>query len=418
MVCCAALAAPAQTNRVPLTPQFLNQLAEEARTNHPGLLAARARVRAAEKGTQAVKTWEDPMLMAGGMTAREMMREEDGDILFGVEQMLPLTGKPQAERAMARAEEKVQSAAQEYRFQTLRKEIAQTAIRAALAEEIAAISAEDQGWLDTIASTTTERYRGGAGSQVEVLRIQAEQEKRRVQLHRETSERNAELLKLNRLLNRPLETEWPALALPELAPKLTVDARVLDVAERTEPKLRMMRHEIAAAEASAETARRARRPDFSIALQGRQYSGDGDFRSAEAMLKMTLPIGNRSKYRAAFEREKERASAAEFERAEYAAELREEISGLGLRIENARREALVYKKEVLPRAEQALAAATSAWQSGRGMLLETLDARRMLLDARSMYARVVAEQQSMLSELVLCCGLADFDALENFFSKE
>jgi hypothetical protein len=36
----------------------------------------------------------------------------------------------------------------------------------------------------------------------------------------------------------------------------------------------------------------------------------------------------------------------------------------------------------------------------------------MLLDARLVEARAVAEQYQMLSELVLCCGLADLEALE------
>ena len=36
----------------------------------------------------------------------------------------------------------------------------------------------------------------------------------------------------------------------------------------------------------------------------------------------------------------------------------------------------------------------------------------MLLEARLMSARAVTEQWQMLSELVLCCGLADLEALQ------
>jgi len=38
----------------------------------------------------------------------------------------------------------------------------------------------------------------------------------------------------------------------------------------------------------------------------------------------------------------------------------------------------------------------------------------LLLDARNEYAKAVAEQYMALSELVLCCGLTDFEALEVF----
>jgi hypothetical protein len=36
----------------------------------------------------------------------------------------------------------------------------------------------------------------------------------------------------------------------------------------------------------------------------------------------------------------------------------------------------------------------------------------MLLDARIMYVRAVAEQYVMMSDLVLCCGLGDLGALQ------
>jgi hypothetical protein len=41
-----------------------------------------------------------------------------------------------------------------------------------------------------------------------------------------------------------------------------------------------------------------------------------------------------------------------------------------------------------------------------------LEARRMLVEARLMYARAVAEAYNAMSELILCCGIADFEALE------
>ena len=76
-----------------------------------------------------------------------------------------------------------------------------------------------------------------------------------------------------------------------------------------------------------------------------------------------------------------------------------------------RREALLYRDQIIPRSEQALASARSIFESG-GALRDVLDARRMLLDGKLMQARAVAEQYEMLSELVLCCGLGDLEALQ------
>ena len=91
---------------------------------------------------------------------------------------------------------------------------------------------------------------------------------------------------------------------------------------------------------------------------------------------------------------------------------REEVHLLTVKIDAARREALLYRDEVLPRSEQALASASASWQTGEGSFRDVLDACRMVLEARLMYARAVSEQYEMLSDLVLCCGLGDLEALQ------
>ena len=402
------------TNRIALTPKFLSEIAEEARTNYPGMRAADARVRAAEKGVRAVKTWDDPELMVGGMIGNGVMREDEGDLLYGIEQKLPITGKPQAERRMVAAEREVEEASREMRFQNLRKEIVQTVLRLALADESARILALDQAWLETMVAATQERYKAGRSTQVEVLRMETEHATRSEGVRRILRERDSEVLMLNRLLGRPLDTKWQELDLPELWPQFQVDDRVLQLAARGEPKIKMLHREVARAEAAAEVARRAKRPDVSIGVEGRQFAGDGQFKEGSIVAKMTIPFVNRSKYAAAYAREKDRAEAAELDAREYEAQNRDEISRLGIRIENARRQAVLYRAQIIPLGEQTLVSAESSWQGGRSLFHDVLDVRRMLLDARNEYAKAVTEQYIALSELVLCCGLTDFDALELF----
>ena len=83
-----------------------------------------------------------------------------------------------------------------------------------------------------------------------------------------------------------------------------------------------------------------------------------------------------------------------------------------MKIDAARREALLYRDEIIPRSQSALDSARTGWESGRSTFRDVLEARRMLLEGRLMQARAVAEQYQMLSELVLCCGLGDLEALE------
>jgi outer membrane protein TolC len=91
--------------------------------------------------------------------------------------------------------------------------------------------------------------------------------------------------------------------------------------------------------------------------------------------------------------------------------LREEVHRLTVKINSARREAALYRDQIIPRTESALSSARAGWEDGRGPFRDLLDARRMLLEARLMYVRAAAEQYQMMSELVLCCGLGELGAL-------
>jgi len=130
------------------------------------------------------------------------------------------------------------------------------------------------------------------------------------------------------------------------------------------------------------------------------------------VLSVSLPWFNRSKYQAAIKRDALKAEAARQDLEDLELSLVEELRRLTAKIENARREALLYRDDIIPRSQSALESARAGWETGRDRLRDLLEARRMLLEARLMKARATAEQFEMLSELVLCCGIADLDALK------
>jgi len=102
----------------------------------------------------------------------------------------------------------------------------------------------------------------------------------------------------------------------------------------------------------------------------------------------------------------------EFDAADYQLSLHESVHALTVQIDAARREALLYRDEILPRSQQALESAHANWLANRGLSFDVMEARRMLLEAQLMSARAVAGQYQLLSELVLFCGLNDLEALE------
>ena len=246
---------------------------------------------------------------------------------------------------------------------------------------------------------------------MDVLTLQNEQSKRIEQLKTDRDNRAQAVLVVNRFLNRDLATAWPTLQLPPLADEVHYSERLADFALRYQPTLKKMREEIRAADAAINVARKERWPEVSVGFENRNYSRSGELRQTEFMVGFSIPLGNSAKYRADIRREDEKRKAAEFDAKDYEQSIREEVHGLVVKISAARREALLYRDQIIPRSEQALASARSMFESG-GALRDVLDTRRMLLEGKLMYARAVAEQYVMLSELVLCCGLGDLEALQ------
>jgi outer membrane protein TolC len=382
------------------------------RTNHPALLALAARTNAAGASFAAIRTWDDPVARVGGMAAREDMRAEDGDLIYGVEQRLPLFGRPKLERNVAREELASEAANAEYQFQILRRDLAKIAFRAALANATVTVGEQDLDWLSTMLQTVDGRYRAGQATLVDVLQMENERAKRQTQLQNDRDRLQHDQASLNRLLNRELGTPWPVLLLPPVAEAVAYNPRLVTVALRYEPKLKMLRQQARQAGANVDLTRRRRLPDVSVGFEARNYTGDGSFRQGMMLLNMSLPWVNASKYGQELKRDEARLSAAEYDIADYELAIREEVHGLTVKIEAARREAVLYRDEVVPRSESALESARFGWEASRNTFRDLLEARRQLLDARLMLARATAEQYEMLSELVLCCGLGDLEALQ------
>jgi len=284
--------------------------------------------------------------------------------------------------------------------------------RMALADELLRIGGEDVALLERMAGFARERQRAGLESALDLLRIENEREKRAQPLETDRRQRAFEQATLNRLLGRPLDSAWPEFEQPALGPEIPLSERLFDLGTRYEPRLQMLRQETAMAEAGAEVTRRQRYPEVMLGVEGRQWSGSGDFREGMFTVGVNLPWFNRGKYRADLDRDRARAEAVRAEAQDYELDVRQELFRVWTRIDAARREALLYRDSILPRSQLAMETALSGWSVGRGMFLDVMEARRMVTEARVMHARALNEQHQMIIELVTCCGVGELDSLE------
>jgi cobalt-zinc-cadmium efflux system outer membrane protein len=401
------------TNVVVITTDYINRLVAEARTNNPSLKAGDSRVRSAALNAEAVRTWEDPMAMVGGSvySSRGFSPSEDGNLAYGVEQKLPLWGRPKLTRRVAAAETSLRQAEVNYRAGQLRSDLTKALLMAALAERVVEIDEQDLGWVAATVKTTDNRYRAGQAVIADILQIENEVAKRSDTLRTDRLRLAHEHFTLNRLLNREVSSTWPILRLPPVGPAIPLSGKLLSLAVQNEPKLKVLEQEIKQAGAAAELTRQMRLPDVSLGVEGRQYSGDGEFRSGMFTLRFSLPWANGNKYRKDYERDKERQKTAEQEREDQVLMVREELHHLTVDIEAMRRESLLYSDEITTRSMQSLTSRLSEWQAGRGAFRDVLDARRMLLESELMSARATAQQHQMLAEMLLWTGLDNLEAL-------
>ena len=397
---------------VTLNAAVISHYAEFARTNHPRSKAAVARIAATQADAGSIRTWEDPTFKLGGTisSGRGPGLREDGDLIYGAEQKLPLFGKAQLQRTVVGEETRAAVAAADYQVQILRRDLALALFRAALAHRTVEIGSEDRDQLQVWIQNAEQRYAAGGGSQLEVLRLQNELTRRSQELITKTNEWGHLHVTVNRLLNRPGFASLPTFSLPEPAADLPYSEPVVTLAILNEPRLRA---EINVAQAKETLARRQRLPEVSFGIEGRQFSGDGGFREGTFFVGMSLPWFNRRHYRQDVQREQHRAEAASWDAQDYELGVREEVHLLLVRADAARREALSYTAEILPRSELALSTAASSWTSNRGPFSDLMEGRRMRLEAQLGYARAVTEHYQALTELLLFCGLTDIEDFES-----
>lgn len=392
-----------------ITAAWVDRLLAEAQERSPTLAAAGARAEAATAAVGGVRTWEDPVFTVGLAlpTARGTKSSEDGNILYGIEQKLPVFGRPKLAREAAEAEAAQEKLGVAYETQKLRRDLTVALVDLALADESVDLARQDLGWLELTQAAVDQRYRVGKTSQVEWLKVQTEHAQAKDRLKTLVLQREHRQVGVNRLLNRKLDAPWPTVVLPAAPPALVEGEALIAAAEEADPRLQILRQDIARTEAMTRVTRQRRQPDIGIGVQGRNYSGDGGLREGLVTVSFTLPWLNARRYDQDLQRDRARMRASEFEMADYALALRESLHRSLIDLDAARRQVRLYRDELIPLTEQTLASARTAWENNLGRLQDMLEAQRLLVDNRLVLAQALAEQGRLQAELSFRTGRTD-----------
>lgn len=181
------------------------------------------------------------------------------------------------------------------------------------------------------------------------------------------------------------------------APVFEINTDVLLQGLHQHPELDVARYQAAVADAMADEARAAKKPDWALTLA---YMDREDF-SDMAMLQINvdLPLfsGSRQGPRIA-SAEAERLSLqarADAVRREHQAMLQSDLA----EFERLQRALLRQHETLIPLAEEKIALASAAWRSGKGSLADLIQARSELLNARLMEMDLGGSRDQMAAAL-------------------
>lgn len=415
----AAASDPAD-ERIEITPALVDRLLQDAKVGNPGIEASNARADAASADADSVRTWADPTVSLGlwRSTPRGMSASQEGNIIYGIRQKLPVFGRPDLERSVAQAQAQEARLNVAYETQKVRRDLTAALAELAFADRNLELAREDLAWLETTVAAVDARYRSGKSSQVEWLRAQTERAKAADAIKTRLLEREHQQVLINRLLDRNPHYVWPRVALPGIAAPVLYDDHLVRDAVDYAPKLRILRQETEESDAVALLTKRRRLPDIGLGVEARQYTGDAGIREGALTVDFTLPWVNARRYDSDLKRDLARRRARERDAAEYELEIREAVHQVTMDLDTARRRALLYRDQIVPLTEQTLSSADSAWQSALGPFQDVLDAHRMLVDNRVTLARATADQAGMLADLTLLTGVYDLTSHASGHSPE
>jgi outer membrane protein TolC len=263
--------------------------------------------------------------------------------------------------------------------------------------------------LERLERQVRSQYESGRASQLDLLRLQIEQENLRTQIENSEEELKVMKIRFNALLDRKSNTEIKLsevmfnrkLGMSEESIRRTIYDR--------NPRLREREFKEEAALAAEEQARLEGRPSFGLGLMAmnRNYmymplmGSEGP--ALTGSLTIRLPL-YRSKYRAQQKQAQIEARAAREERRDIFNLLNAEAESLLQQYRDAGRRIALYEERLIPKTRQALEVALSDYSSGRADFEQIIQLQQQLLDYEMKLNAAYVKQNIATAEIEYLSG--------------
>lgn len=253
------------------------------------------------------------------------------------------------------------------------------------------------------------RYESGNVSQVDLLRIQIEQDNLETQITNSEEKLEAMKSQFNSLLNRPAESE---VHIPDVmySSQLTRNEEHLrQLIHDRNPELRSRELREEAALVAGEQSRLEGLPSFGLGLmvmnKNYMYMSlmPGDRAALTGSLTIRVPL-SRSKYRAQRKEARIEARIAREEQQDISNRLTAEAESLHQQYRDAGRRITLHEERLIPKTRQALEIALADYSSGRAGFEQIIQLQQQLLDYEMKLNTAYVEQNIATAEIKSLSG--------------
>jgi cobalt-zinc-cadmium efflux system outer membrane protein len=379
----------------------LEEVLALVREHGPAARSAAALAAIGEAGLISARAWPNPVLEGSFGHARSRDGGDTGSET-GIGLVQPFDA-PGTRRARIAAGDATAGAATEdarARVTALLETARLAFFDAVLDREEARILAEQESAARSVSELIAARVEAGESAGVEALRARVDL--LRLQRLAGSAGTRAELsrARLNSLAAGRLDPAC-ALAAGASAPEEAAEdaALLFERARENDPRVRLARSRVAVAEAGLALARRERLPRFDLGLT---HDRELDKSSTAATLGLSLPLWDRNRGALARGTAERDLALAELAAAELESATGAQSALARLRL--ARGQALEYRSQLEPRAEETYRIARFSFEQGESSLIDLLDAGRVRLEIARESIEVARAYRAAETELLSMTG--------------
>lgn len=273
------------------------------------------------------------------------------------------------------------------------------------------ITRQEKEVLETLARTAVKHYETGRGSQQDILKVQLEISRSINKLLQLKQGKNAATAKLNSLLNLSPENKLDPVLFGQ-SPPLDVGLPELYIwAEKERPELKIAERVMQKNEIQLTLAKKNYYPDFNLKFDYIMIGGGSTLHTRDGQnawigsIGINIPLW-RKKLHAGKAQAQVRLNASRANYHSIRNNTKAMINELYLEIKTLEEQAGLFRKTLLPQAEQSVKASEIGYIAGKVDFLNVLDSERTILQLKTGYQKLITDREKSIARLERIVGRA------------